>query len=181
MDQLEDPEFNVIMKRFIAVYVLLGSSMISLEQTIAGPHGEGSVVFGSAGGRWRKAVITDQLTGESSAMYSLEAETGATDARTRRHPRVAFSCQQSGKFDGVRIRTGTVVANQYPGLTEPSSGRAQVSTRSDIRGRKSGLLTLQGMVPICLRMKESSLFFWVIRDSRFNFHPLPARRLPTNT
>src|SRR5580704_16509773 len=115
------------MKRLVGVYVLLGFTMGSLAQNIVGPHGEGSVVFRSAGGRWQEAVITDQLTGESSTAYSLEAEPKATDARARRHPRIVFSCQQSGKLDGIWIRTGTVVANQFPRHNAHSSGRAQVS------------------------------------------------------
>jgi len=61
------------MKKLIGIHFILVSSVISLAQAIAGPHGEGSVVFRSAGGRWEKAVITDQLTGESSTAYSLEA------------------------------------------------------------------------------------------------------------
>ena len=67
------------MKNLIAIYALLGSTVFSLAQTVTEPHGEGSVVFESPGGKWQKAVITDQLTGESSAAYSLDAETSATD------------------------------------------------------------------------------------------------------
>jgi hypothetical protein len=119
------------MKRLIGVYVVLVLSVVSLAQTVAGPHGEGSVVFRSPGGRWEKAVITDQLTGKSSTAYSLEAEPGIADAGTGRHPRIVFSCQESGKFDGIRIRTGTVVANQSTDLSDHSPGQAQVSSRSD--------------------------------------------------
>jgi hypothetical protein len=119
------------MKRLICVYVLLTCSVVSLAQTIIGPHGEGSVVFESPGGRWEKAVITDQLTGESSTVYSLEAEPGGTDARTRRHPRIALSCQRSGKVDRIWIRTGTIIANQFLNPSDHSSGRAQVSSRID--------------------------------------------------
>jgi hypothetical protein len=125
------------MKRLIGVYTLLGFSMVSFAQTLAGPHGEGSVVFGSPGGRWQKAVITDEPTGESITAYSLEAEPGGTGARNGRHPRIVFSCQQSGKFDGIRIRTGTVVANQFPGLGEHYSGRVQVSSRIDHQKMKA--------------------------------------------
>jgi hypothetical protein len=119
------------MRRLIAVYALVGSSLISLAQTIALPRGEGSVVFESAGGKWQKAVITDQVTGESSMAFSLEAETSTTDSGIERHPRIAFSCQKSGKFDHVRIRTGTIIANQSHSGSEHSSGWALVSTSSD--------------------------------------------------
>jgi hypothetical protein len=54
---------------------LVGSSLFSLAQTVTEPYGDGSVVFGSTGGKWQRAVITDQLTGESSTAYSLDAET----------------------------------------------------------------------------------------------------------
>jgi hypothetical protein len=129
--KLTDPDLKAVMKRLIGVYVLLVFGAVSLAQTIVGPHGEGSVVFRSPGGRWEKAVITDQLTGESSTAYSLEAESGGIDARTGRHPRIVFSCQQSGKFDGIRIRTGTIVANQSPGIGNNPPGQTQVSSRSD--------------------------------------------------
>jgi hypothetical protein len=59
------------MKNSIAIYALLGSSMLSQAQRLTEPHGEGSVVFGSPGGKWQKAAITDGLTGEYSAAYSL--------------------------------------------------------------------------------------------------------------
>jgi len=124
------------MKKLIVVYVLLGFSMVSLAQTVVVPHGEGSVVFRSPGGRWQEAMITDQLTRESSTAYSLEAEPGGTDARTGRHPRIVFSCRQSGKFDGIWIRTGMVVANQFPNPSDHSSGRTQVSTRIDDKKMK---------------------------------------------
>ncbi len=132
------------MKRLIGVYVLLGFTMGSFAQNVVGPHGEGSVVFRSPGGRWQEAVITDQLTGESSTAYSLEAEPGGTDARARRHPRIVFSCQQSGKFDGIWIRTGTVVANQFPSHHDHSSGRAQVSSRSDSQKTKTWTADIAG-------------------------------------
>jgi hypothetical protein len=48
-----------------------------------------------------------------------------------------FSCQQSGKSDGIWIRTGTVVANQFPSPSDHSSGRAQVSSRSDRQKTKT--------------------------------------------
>jgi hypothetical protein len=119
------------MRKLIAVYVLTASSMISLSQTIAEPRGEVSVVFRSAGGKWQKVMITDKLTGEFSTAYSLEAETSATDIETDRHPRIAFSCQKSGKFDRVRFRTGTVIANQSHSVSDYSVGCARVSIRSD--------------------------------------------------
>jgi hypothetical protein len=129
--KLTAPDLKAVMKRLIGVYVLLIFSVVSLAQTIAAPHGEGSVVFRSPGGRWEKAVITDQLTGESSTAYSLEADSGAIDASTGRHPRITFSCQQSGKFDGIRIRTGIVVVNQSPGQGDNPPGQTLVSSRSD--------------------------------------------------
>ena len=119
------------MRHFIAIYALVGSSMFSLAQTVTEPHGEGSVVFGSPGGKWQKAVITDQLTGESSTAYSLDAETSATDIENKRHPRIVFSCQKSGEFDRVQIRTGTVIANQSDSISESSPGWARVSTHSE--------------------------------------------------
>jgi hypothetical protein len=157
------------MKRLIGVYVLLGFTMGSLAQSIVGPHGEGSVVFRSPGGRWQEAVITDQLTGESSTAYSLEAEPGGTDARAGRHPRIVFSCQQSGKFDGIWIRTGTVVANQSPSPGDHSSGRAQVSSRSDrqktktwiadIAGGGSDLVADEGIIPDLVSHKRFVIRF----------------------
>jgi hypothetical protein len=145
------------MKRLIGIYVLLGFTIGSAAQSIVGPRGEGSVVFRSPGGRWQEAVITDQLTGESSTAYSLEAVPGGTATRAGRHPRIVFSCQQSGKFDGIWIRTGTVVANQFPRPDDHSSGRAQVSSRSDsqktktwiadIAGDGSDLVADEGIVP----------------------------------
>jgi hypothetical protein len=48
-----------------------------------------------------------------------------------------FSCQQSGKLDGIWIRTGTIVANQFPRHNDHSSGRAQVSSRSDSQKTKT--------------------------------------------
>src|ERR1700716_2457539 len=120
------------MRHFIAIYALVGSSMFSLAQPVTEPHGEGSVVFGSPGGKWQKADITDQLTGESSTAYSLDAETSARDLEQMRHPRIAFSCQKSGEFDRVQIRTGTVIANQSDSISEFSSpGRARLSTHSE--------------------------------------------------
>jgi hypothetical protein len=83
------------MKNLIAIYALLGSSMLSQAQTLTEPHGEGSVVFGSPGGKWEKAVITDGLTGESSAAYSLDAEVSANDIGNKRHPRIAFFVSRS--------------------------------------------------------------------------------------
>jgi hypothetical protein len=130
-DNVEDPAFELMMRKLIAIYVLTTSSMISLSQTIAVPRGEISVVFGLAGGKWQKVMITDELTGELSTAYSLEAETSATDIETGRHPRIAFSCQKLGKFDYVRIRTGSVIANQSHSVSDYSVGWAQVSIRSD--------------------------------------------------
>jgi hypothetical protein len=132
------------MKRLIGVYALLGFTMGSLAQNIVLPHGEGSVVFRSPGGRWQEAVITDQLTGETSTAYSLEAEPGGTDARAGRHPRIEFSCQQSGKFDGILIRTGTTVSNQFPSPHDHSSSRAQVSSRSDSQKTKTWIADIRG-------------------------------------
>jgi hypothetical protein len=119
------------MKKHIAIYVLAGSSMVSLAQSVEKPRGEASVVFESVGGKWQKAVITDQLTGESSVAYSLDAEPSATDTVTARHPRIAFFCQKSGEFDRVRIRTGTTIAHQATGVSVYSLSWAQLSTRSD--------------------------------------------------
>jgi hypothetical protein len=129
--RLPGPDLKAVMKKLIGIHFILVSSVISLAQAIVGPHGEGSVVFGSPGGGWEKAVITDQLTGESSTAYSLEAESGGVDAGTGRHPRIVFSCQQSGKFEGVRFLTGMAVANQSSDLRNGSPGQTQVSSRSD--------------------------------------------------
>jgi len=125
------------MKNLIAIYALLGSSVFSLAQTVTEPHGEGSVVFESPGGKWQKAVITDQLTGESTAAYSLDAETSATDIGNERHPRIAFSCQKSGEFDRIQIRTGTVLAIQSHSISESSPGWARVSTHNEHRGART--------------------------------------------
>jgi hypothetical protein len=58
-----------------------------------------------------------------------------TDVGTQRHPRIAFYCQKSSKQqDRVRIRTGTVIANQSHSVSDSSSGSALVSTRSDDQG-----------------------------------------------
>jgi hypothetical protein len=114
-------------------------------------------------------VITDQLTGESSTSYSLEAESGGTDARTGRHPRIVFSCQQSGKFDGIWIRTGTVVANQFPSPNDHSSGRTQVSSRIDnqkmkmwsagIAGDGFDLVADEGIIPDLVSHKRFVIRF----------------------
>jgi len=125
------------MKNLIAIYALLGSSVSSQAQTLTEPHGEGSVVFRSPGGKWQEAVITDGLTGESSAAYSLEAEPSANDIRDNRHPRIAFSCQKSGEFDRVQIRTGTMIANQSHTIYNSSPGWALVSTRSGHQGART--------------------------------------------
>jgi hypothetical protein len=126
-------------------------------------------VFSSPGGRWQKAVITDQLTGESSTAYSLEAEPDGNHAKIGRHPRIVFSCQQSGKLDGIRIRTGMVVANQFPGLDEHFSGRAQVSSRIDdqkvkiwsagIAGDGSDLVADEGIIPDLVSHKRFVIRF----------------------
>jgi hypothetical protein len=76
-------------------------------------------------------VITDQLTGEVSSSYSLDAEESATDLVAARHPRIVFSCRKLDRFDGVEIRTGTVIANQSRRVTGASSVWARVSTRTD--------------------------------------------------
>jgi hypothetical protein len=133
----KDPASEVMMKNLIAVYVLVGSSVFSVAQTVTEPHGEGSVVFGSPGGKWQKAMITDQLTGESSTAYSLDAETSATDIGNDRHPRIAFSCQKSGEFGRIHIRTGTVLAIQSHSISESSLGWARVSTHSEHRGTRT--------------------------------------------
>jgi hypothetical protein len=119
------------MKKLIAIYALASSSMVSLAQSFEKPRGEASVVFESAGGKWQKAVITDQSTGESSAAYSLDAEPSVTDTATERHPRIAFYCQKSGEFDRFRIRTDTAIANQATSVSAYSLGWGQLSTRSD--------------------------------------------------
>lgn len=119
-------------------------------------------------GWWQVANSNDygQIAGELSTAYSLEAETAAIDVRIGRHPRIVFSCEQSGRFDGVRIRTGLVLANQYPGLAVYSSGPAgpRYQLALTTKSRKPGLLTLREMAPICFRTKESSLTFWVTND-----------------
>jgi hypothetical protein len=119
------------MKKLIAIYALASSSLVSLAQSLEKPHGEASVVFESAGGKWQKAVITDQSTGESSVAYSLDAEPSVTDTATERHPRIAFYCQKSGEFDLFRIRTDTAIANQATSVSAYSLGWGQLSTRSD--------------------------------------------------
>jgi hypothetical protein len=119
------------MKKLIVIYALASSSMVSLAQSSEKPRGEASVVFESAGGKWQKAVITDQSTGEASAAYSLDAEPSVTDTATERRPRIAFYCQKSGEFDQFRIRTGTAIANQATNISPYSLGWAQLSTRSD--------------------------------------------------
>jgi hypothetical protein len=130
VDNVEEPSFELMIRKLIAICVVTASS-ISLAQTIAEPRGEASLVFGLAGGKWQKVMITDALTGELSTAYSLEAEASATDIETGRHPRIAFYCQKSGEFDHVRIRTGTVVANQSHSVSDDSVGSARVSIRSD--------------------------------------------------
>jgi hypothetical protein len=132
------------MKRLIGVCVLLGITLASLAQNVVLPRGAGSVVFRSPGGRWQEAVITDDFTGETSTSYSLEAETGGTDGGAGRHPRISFTCQQSGKFDGIWIRAGTVVAKQFPSLNDHSSGRIQVSSRSDSQKTKTWIADIAG-------------------------------------
>ena len=132
------------MKRFIGVFVLLGFTMGSLAQKIVLPRSGGSVVFRSPGGRWQEAVITDDFTGETSTSYSLEAEPNGTGDGAGRHPRIVIACQQSGKFDGIWIRTGTVVANQFPSPSDHSSGRIQVSSRSDSQKTKTWIADIAG-------------------------------------
>jgi hypothetical protein len=107
------------MRKLVAIYVLTGSTMISVAQTIAPPQGAGTVVFESAGGKWQKAIITDQFTHKTSSAYSLDAETSRADLGTGRRPRIAFSCEGPSMVDHVRIRTGTVI------------GSSQLSTRND--------------------------------------------------
>jgi hypothetical protein len=125
------------MKNLIAICALLGSSILSQAQTLTEPHGEGSVVFRAPGGKWQEAVITDGLTGESSAAYSLDAEASANDIGNKRHPRIAFSCQKSGEFDRVQIRTGTVIATQSLPISNSSVVWALVSTRSEHQGTRT--------------------------------------------
>src|ERR1700733_3043855 len=119
------------MKKLIAIYALASSGMVSLAQSVEKPRGEASVIFESAGGKWQKALITDQSTGESSVAYSLDAEPSVADTATERHPRIAFYCQKSGEFARFRIRTGTAIANQATSASADSLGWAQLSTRSD--------------------------------------------------
>jgi hypothetical protein len=125
------------MKNLIAMCALLGSSMLSQAQTLTEPHGEGSVVFRSPGGKWQKAVITDGLTGESSTAYSLDADPSADGNGNKRHPRIAFYCQKSGELDRVQIRTGTMIANQSHIVSSASVGWALVSTRSEQQGTRT--------------------------------------------
>lgn len=125
------------MKNLIAIYALLGSSILFQAQTLTEPHGEGSVVFRSPGGKWQEAVITDGLTGESSAAYSLDADASANDIGNKRHPRIAFSCEKSGESGRVQIRTGTVIATQYLTISNSSVGWALVSTRSEHQGART--------------------------------------------
>jgi hypothetical protein len=108
--------------------------MFSLAQTVTEPHGEGSVVFESPGGKWQKAVITDQLTGESTSSYSLDAETSASDTENNRHPRIVFSCRKSGEFDRVQIRTGTVIGHWSGSISESFSGWGRDSTHIERQG-----------------------------------------------
>src|SRR5271156_698623 len=130
-DKAREAGLEVIMRKLVAICTLIGSSLISLAQTIAEPHGEASVVFESAGGEWQKAIITDQVTGETSTAYSLDAETRASSIETKRHPKMVFTCQNSAQFNRVRILTGTVVANHSQGASDHFGGRATVSTRID--------------------------------------------------
>jgi hypothetical protein len=121
------------MRKFISVYILISSSLISLAQTVAEPQGGASVVFASAGGRWEKATITDQLSGETSTTYSLDAATPSTFTGMKRHPRIVLTCRKSGQFDRVRIRTGIVVANLSNSVSDHSFGWSRVSMRIDDR------------------------------------------------
>jgi hypothetical protein len=130
-DNAKEPRKEVIMNKLIAIFILIGSSMIFLAQTTAEPQGEASVVFESAGGKWQRARITDQLTGETSTAYLLDAETPSTLIETKRHPRMVFTCQNSGQFDGLRIRTGTIVASHSDGTSDHFGGRTRVSSRID--------------------------------------------------
>jgi hypothetical protein len=116
------------MKKLIAIYALASSSIVSLAQSFEKPRGEASLAFESAGGKWQKAVITDQSTGESSVAYSLDAEPSVTDTATERHPRIAFYCQKSGEFDLFRIRTDTAIANQATSVSAYSLGWGHLST-----------------------------------------------------
>lgn len=125
------------MKNLIVICALAVCCNVSLTQIPTEPHGEGSVVFESPGGKWQKAVITDQLTGESTISYSLEAETPAADVGAGRHPRIVLSCQQSGESDGVQIHTGTVIANQPHSISVFSFGRARASTRGENHGLRT--------------------------------------------
>ena len=130
------------MKKFIVICAIVGSSMFSLAQTVTEPHGEGSVVFESPGGKWQKAVITDQLTGESTASYSLDAETSASDIENSRHPRIVFVCRKSGEFDRVQIRTGTVLGDRSASISESSSGWGRVSTHIEPQGTRTWIVAI---------------------------------------
>ena len=101
------------MKKFIVSIVLGVCSLISQAQNVISPSGGGTVSFGSAGGGWQRAVITDQPTGEVTEAYSLEAEIPGRDVEVTRHPSIMFSCKQSKGFSGVRIRTGSLVASEH--------------------------------------------------------------------
>jgi hypothetical protein len=68
------------------------------------------------------------LTGETSAAYSLDAETSATAHGIDRHPRIEFSCERPGKVDNVRIRTGAVIADQSNRVPDYSSARVSIQT-----------------------------------------------------
>jgi hypothetical protein len=159
----------VLVKIFISIYALFVIGAIALAPSLSKPYGEGSVTFESAGGKWQKALITDQLTGEISSAYSLDAEESPTDLIAARHPRIAFSCRKQGKFDGVQFLTGTVVANQSVNVTGASSGWARVSTRSDgqaiqtwsaqIANNGSDLLADQGIISNLLNHKRLSIRF----------------------
>jgi hypothetical protein len=157
------------MRSFFAIYVLAGCCIISLAQTVTKPHGEGSVVFESAGGNWRKAIITDLPTGETATTYSLDASDSEGDTGIKRQPRIVFVCKKSGKFDGVRILTGTVVANQFHSVSDYRLGRTRISTRTDdqeiktwtadIAKNGSDLLTNRGIISDFLAHKKFVIKF----------------------
>jgi len=118
--------------RKLVVFLAVGAcSLMCQAQNAAWPIGAGSVSFESAGGHWQKAVITDQPTGETSEAYSLEADTSYSDVDVTRRPSIVFSCEQSGGFSGVRIRTGAAVASEPRSISGKPSRKTDVVTWTD--------------------------------------------------
>jgi hypothetical protein len=66
----------------------------------------------------------------------VDAEASANDIGDKRHPRISFSCQESGEFDRVQIRTGTMIANRSS-IPNSSLGWAMVSTSNEHRGTRT--------------------------------------------